>query len=172
MNNGLVRNIVRFVVLILLQVLLFNNMNISSYLNPSVYVLIIMLLPIQINRSFLLFVAFFTGITIDYFGNTLGLHASATLLMAFIRPGTLSLLFRNAEFSSGEEPTPYSIGWGGFIRYSVIMVLIHQITLFYLEALSLNNFIFTFTKAILSTLLSLIIIMIIMLIFGKRRRSI
>ena len=102
MNNPLVKNIIRFIVLILVQVLVLNNMNLGGYLNPYIYVLFLLLLPANINRSLLLIIAFITGLTIDYFANTLGLHAAASVFLAFLRPGTINLLFRNQAWSIDE----------------------------------------------------------------------
>ncbi len=172
MNNVFVRNITRFISLILIQVLVLNNMNLSGYLIPYIYILFILLLPVNINRSFLLILAFLTGLTIDYFGNTLGLHASACVAIAFLRPGVIKLLFRNQEFAANEEPTQYSIGFRGFIKYSIILVFIHQFILFYLEVFSFDLFFTTFLKIILSSTLSIIIMLIAVLIFGKRKKRI
>jgi hypothetical protein len=172
MKNNALRNIVRFTVLMIAQVLVFNNMNLGSYLNPYVYILFLLLLPANINKSLLLIIAFATGISLDYFGNTLGLHASACVFVAFIRPGTINLFFRNYEFAKGEEPSPFNIGWGGFVRYAIVMVFVHQLVFFYLEALSFSHFFQTLFRVMLSTILTLSIIVIIELIFSKRKRSI
>ncbi len=171
MNNVTVRNIIRFISLILIQVLVLNNMNLSGYLNPYLYILFILLLPANINRSLLLIIAFLTGLTVDYFGNTLGLHASACVAIAFMRPGTINLFFRNYEFNSGESPAPASIGYRGFLKYAISLTFIHQIILFYLEVFSLNNFLFTFSKVMLSTVLSVLLMMIAILITSKRKKS-
>lgn len=171
MNNVLIRNIVRFVILILVQVLVLNNMNLGGYMNPYIYILFILLLPANINRSLLLIIAFFTGLTIDFFGNTLGLHAAACVFIAFLRPGTINLLFRYYEFSSGEEPGPVAIGVRGFIKYALILVFLHQLLLFYLEVLTFNNFFFTLLNVILSTVLSTFIMLIGVLLFSKRNKK-
>jgi len=170
MNNALVRNIIRFVALILVQVLVLNNMNLSGYLNPYIYVLFILLLPANINKSLLLILAFITGLTVDYFGNTLGLHTFSCVAIAYLRPETINLFFRNHEFASGEEPGPSSIGYGGFLRYATTLVFIHQLILFFMEAFTFNNFFFTFGKVILSTMLSILIMLIAVMIFGKRKK--
>ncbi len=171
MNNIFVKNIVRFVVLMLIQVLVLNNMNLGGYMNPYIYLLFILLLPANINRSLLLIIAFFTGLTVDFFGNTLGLHAAASVFLAYLRPGTLGLFFRNHEFDQGEEPNPTSIGFVGFIRYTLVLVFMHQLLLFYLEVLSLNHFFITFYRILLSTILSTFIMLIAMLLFGKRKKK-
>ncbi|MBT3173673.1 MAG: rod shape-determining protein MreD [Lentimicrobiaceae bacterium] len=172
MNNVVVLNIVRFLSLGLAQILIFNNMSLGSYINPSVYVLFIILLPARINGSLLLIVSFMAGLTMDYFTNSMGLHASVCVAIAFMRPSIISLFFRNYEFVSNEEVAPFSVGWQGFIKFSIVVVLLHQVLMFYLEVMSLNNFFFTLSKSLLSSAVTLIIIVIVMLIFGKRRRRI
>lgn len=169
MNNVTFRNIARFILLMLVQVLVLNNMNLGGYLNPYIYVLFILLLPANISKSFLLILAFFTGLTVDYFGNTLGLHAAASVLMAFARPGVLNLFFKNIEFNSGEEPGISKIGVGGFLRYTLVLVFIHHSALFFLEVFSFNDFLTTLYRIGLSTLLSTLIIMITVLLFSKKK---
>lgn len=171
MNNPFVKNIIRFVILILIQVLVFNNMNLGGYLHPYIYVLFLLLLPVNINRSLLLILAFFTGLTVDYFAGTLGLNAAASLFLAYLRPGTIRLFFGNHEFYSGEEPKPCSVGAFGFFKYTLVLVFMHQLVLFYLEILSFNHFFFTLNKVLLSTLLSTFIILVSMLLFSKRGKK-
>ena len=171
MNNLFVKNIIRFIILILVQVLVFNNMNLGGYLHPYIYVLFIMLLPVNINRSLLLILAFFTGLTVDYFAGTLGLNASASVFLAYLRPGVIRLFFGKQEFSTGEEIRLTSVGVFGFLKYSIVLVFMHQLLLYYLEILSFRNFFFTFNKVLLSTLLSTVIIIIVMMLFTKRRKK-
>lgn len=169
MNKVLIRNIVRFVILMLIQVLILNNMNLGGYMNPYIYILFLLLLPANINRSLLLVIAFLTGLSVDFFANTLGLHAAACVFLAFLRPGTIHLLFRYYEFGTGEEPGPLAIGVRGFLKYALVLVFVHQLFLFYLEVFSFNNFFYTFYKAVLSTVLSTFIMLIAVLLFSKRK---
>ncbi len=171
MNNPLIKNIIGFIVLIIVQVLVLNNMNLGGYLNPYIYVLFLLLLPANINRSLLLIIAFITGLTIDYFANTLGLHAAASVFLAFLRPGMINLFFRNHEFTSGEEPGPASIGFVGFFRYTLVLVFMHQLVLFFLEVLSFNHFSQTLYRVLLSTILTTFIILIAVMLFGKRKKK-
>ncbi|HJN06184.1 MAG TPA: rod shape-determining protein MreD [Bacteroidales bacterium] len=169
MNNVVLRNIIRFVILMLIQVLVLNNMNLGGYMNPYIYVLFLLLLPSNINRSLLLIIAFVTGLTVDFFGNTLGLHAAACVLLAFLRPGTINLMFRYYEFNPGEEPGPAAIGVRGFLKYALVLVFAHQLLLFYLEVLSISHFFITLYKVVLSTALSTFIMLIAVLLFTKRK---
>ena len=167
MNSNIFKYIVRFVLLVLFQVLVFNNMNLSGYINPSIYLLFILLLPVNINKSLLL-LAFFIGITIDFFSNTMGLHAAATVFMAFARPGTINLFFKNLEFIGNEEPGLSKISLGGFVRYALAMVLVHHSLLFFLEIFSFQDFLFTAYRILLSSLVSTFVIVIIVLLFSRR----
>lgn len=167
--SSFVKNSFRFVLLILLQVLALNHMNLGGYLNPFVYVLFLLLLPVHINKSLLLLLGFLTGLTIDYFGNTLGLHASASLLLAFLRPGIIALFFKTLDFSNKEAPDLRRFGLVGFFKYTLVLVFFHHLVLFYLEVLSLNDFLPTFLGVVLSTLLSTLVIMILMLLFGSKK---
>jgi len=145
-------------------------MNLGGYMHPYIYVLFILLLPININRSVLLTLAFFTGLSIDYFAGTMGINASASVLLAYLRPGTIRLFFGNQDFSSKEEPGLLSFGVTGFIKYTIVLVFMHQLLLFFMEVLSFNHFFYTIQEVILSTLLSTLIILISMLLFGKRAK--
>lgn len=169
MNNALFRNIIRFLLLITVQVLLLNNMNLSGYLNPTIYILFILLLPADVNKSLLLVLAFATGYTIDMFANTPGLNAAATVLMAFVMPSVRNLFFKNVDFSPGEEPNLKKVGLSSFFRYTLVLVFIHHFTLFFLESFSFSLFFFILARIALGTLLSTLIILIIMLLFSPRK---
>lgn len=170
MSNLYIRNIIRFVALILLQVLVLNHMNLGGYINPYVYVLFVLLLPVQINKSSLLLLAFLTGLTIDWFGNTLGLNAAATVLLAYARPGILGLFFKNLEFSADEEPNISKLKPGGFLKYTLVLVFIHHGALFLLEVFSFQGILSTLSRILISTLASTLMIMTLALLFSRRKK--
>ena len=85
------QNIFRFILLVLFQVLVLNNIQFLGYINPYLYILFILSLPVQMPRWFLLVLAFILGLSIDIFSNTLGMHAFATVFVAFFREGIIKL---------------------------------------------------------------------------------
>ncbi len=170
MSHTIFINTVRFILLTLLQVLFFNNMNLGGYLTPAIYVMFILLLPENINKSLLLFLGFFSGLTIDIFLNTPGLHSGATVLMAFARPGVIRLFFRNLEFSVDESPGLLKLGLAGFFRYALVLVFIHHLALFLLETFSLQHFGQTLYRSLLSSLLTTLLILILVLITTVRKK--
>lgn len=166
-SRGLI-NIVRFVLFVLVQVLVLNHLNLGGYINPYLYVLFILLLPVDISKSQLLLLAFLIGITIDFFGNTLGLHAAATVLIAFARPAVINLFFSNIEFNAKEEPGLQRLKLAGFFRYVFVLVFIHNFTLFMLEIFSFSDFLYTLYRIMLNTLFTILLIFISIFLFSKK----
>lgn len=169
MNNIVIKNIVRFLFLVLIQIFILNQMNFFGYLTPFIYILFIIILPFQTNKLFMLILAFATGLTIDIFGDTPGLHTSATVLMAFVRPGLISAFFGKIEFSQNEEPGIRKLGFGGFLRYVVVLVFIHHFSLFFLETLSFGRFFDIIKTTFFTGLLSIILIYIYIFLFTRNK---
>ncbi len=169
MIKQLPRYLLLFVVLITLQVLVFNNINLSGYINPYIYVLFILLLPFSIPNWVLLIIGFFTGFTVDYYMNTLGLHTSASVLLAFVRPTVLSWMSYRDDLDRFDSPGIGSSGLEWFLRYAVISVLIHHTALFILETFSFYHFHITLLRIILSTLFTTLFIVLFELLRSSRK---
>jgi len=88
MNKEVVLRILFFILLVLLQVLVFSNMRIGAYV-PYVYVLFILIFPIKSDRSIFLFSSFLLGLSLDFFFSSGGVHAAACTIIAYIRPQAL-----------------------------------------------------------------------------------
>ena len=146
--------------LVALQVFFLNNIQVSGYVNPYVYLLFILLLPPKLPKIMVLVLGFIMGLTMDVFSDSYGIHTAATVLIAYIRPSILSLV----SIKGGEDLEEISIKqlkFGRFFTYSSILCLIHHFTLFYLEAFRLNEFVDTFGRAFFSTLISLSLLLLI-----------
>jgi rod shape-determining protein MreD len=161
MINSVIRFLLIFILLILLQVLVFDNIQFSGYVNPYVYIMFILLLPVEIPAWLLLPLSFLLGLTIDLFSGTPGLHSSATLLAGFIRPHVLRLVAPRDGYEAGSDPSMYTYGFRWFLTYAIIIVLIHHTALFYLEVFRLAGFFRTLFRVIISTVFSVSFILII-----------
>ena len=98
------RNIIRFMVLVLVQILVLNNIQVSGYIVPHIYILFILLLPFETPRWLLLIAAFALGITVDLFTQTHGMHAAATVFIAFLRPWVLEMSAPRDGYEPGTFP--------------------------------------------------------------------
>jgi rod shape-determining protein MreD len=148
------------VFLVLLQVLVLNNILFLGWINPFIYILFILLIPFETPGWLLLLTAFGLGISIDSFSNTPGLHTSATVAMAYLRPYVLRLIAPREGYEPGTFPRMHYFGFGWFLKYSAILVLAHHIILFSVEAFTWVDFHFTLFRAAVSAVFSTILIMI------------
>lgn len=170
MLSSYLQNFFRFILLVLVQVLILNNIQLSNYINPYLYILFILLLPVQTPKILLLTLSFFLGLTIDLFTYTPGLHAAACVFAGFCRPALLRSLAPRDGYEADAIPAPAELGFGWFLTYSAIMVLLHHIVLFYLEVFQFDEFFSTLGRLLVSAFFTLLLIMVVQYLFGKGRK--
>jgi rod shape-determining protein MreD len=161
MINTVLRYSLLFILLVLFQVVIFNNIQFSGYVNPYVYIMFLMLLPLEVPSWLLLLLAFALGFTIDSFSGSSGIHTAATVLAGFVRPYVLRAVSPRDGYESGPNPSMATYGFRWFLSYALLIILIHHTALFYLEVFRLGDFFRTFFRIILSTIFSLTFILLI-----------
>ncbi len=149
-----------FVVSVLLQVLIFNNLLIERIIAPFIYILFIVLLPFDTPRSLLLFLALTLGVTVDLFTNTPGVHTSASILIGFVRPGIMGILTTRETLDSITAPRVKNMGFQWFATYVTFLVVIHHLFLFFIEAFTFDDFLITLLRVVLSSVLSIVLIVL------------
>ena len=165
---NLLKYSVIFVVSVLLQVLIFNNILILRMISPFFYILFIILLPIDTPRALLLFLSFLLGLTVDIFTNTPGVHASACLLTGFLRPEVLQLISSRETLESVSAPRVGNMGFQWFVGYTTFLVIIHHLFLFFIEAFTFEGFLITLLRVILSSVLSVVLIVLSQFIIFRK----
>lgn len=148
-----------FVGLILIQVLILNQVEFSGFVNPYIYVLFILLLPLSSPRYVVLLLAFLVGITVDYFSNSLGMHSFATVFVAYLRPFVIRLI-SNREEDRSDYPGLMQNNLRWFLSYITIMIVIHHTVLFYLEVFTFTNFFETLFRVFISAFFSIFVIVL------------
>lgn len=147
-----------------------NNIQFSGFVNPYLYVLFLITLPFDTPGWLLLILGFVTGISVDVFSNTLGMHASATVFLAFLRPYVLRAFAPRDEYQPGTIPVMNHYGFSWFFRYAFILVLAHHLFLFYVEVFSLTHFFSTLWRVIVSSAFTMMLIIVSQLFSkGKTR---
>jgi rod shape-determining protein MreD len=161
-------NSIRFVLLILIQVLILNQFNVFGYINPIIYPLLIILLPFNINSVQKLILAFILGISMDIFEDSGGIHAAATLTIAYLRP----LFLRNAFGLSYDYQTLkfYNAPFRERFIYVSLMVLVHHTVLFSLEIFSVDHLLYFIEKTIYSSIFSILLIIITLNLIRKNSK--
>ncbi|HZH73734.1 MAG TPA: rod shape-determining protein MreD [Mariniphaga sp.] len=148
-----------FIVLSLVQVLIFNQVHLGGSINPFIYILFVLLLPINTPRYILLLTGFILGLVIDIFSNSLGMHAAATVFIAYLRPFVIRII-SNREEDRNNYPGLKQNSFSWFLAYALIMVFLHHLVFFFLEFFTFTHFMSTLLKVILSSLFSVFIIIV------------
>jgi len=167
MNNGYFKHIIRFIVLVLFQILILNNIKLNGYLNPYFYVLFILLLPFETPRWLLLLSAFLLGFSVDMFENTMGINIAACVLMAYLRPYVIRFVASKQDYEPGLEPCIRDLGFTWFISYSLILVFIHHFAMFYIEVFRFSEFLSTLYRVLGSTVFTMVLIIMSQYLFYK-----
>ncbi len=165
-NSDILINIVRFVVLVFLQVLLLNNVNLAGYINPYLYILFIILYPLDGNKGLLIFLSFLLGLSIDIFEDSGGVHAAACAFIAYIRPLVLKYSFGvSYEYNSVKirKADPMER-----LTYIASLVLMHHFVMFSLEIFSFSHIPLVLKFALFSGIFSFVVIHSLVLLFSRK----
>ena len=156
-----------FAGLVLLQVLILNNVYMGGFINPQLYVLFVLILPFDIRGWHLLFLAFFLGVVIDVFEDSLAIHAAATSMLAFARPYMLKLLTGKQPDAAGDVPSFRTLGTMTLIVYALSLILLHHMVLFFLEVFHFRDFSETIVRVAFSGGLTLLFVIIGFALFNR-----
>lgn len=168
MNSTLLVNTFRFILLLALQILVFNNLNLGGYLTAFPYILFIILYPVNGNKSNLLIASFFLGLIMDLFCNSGGVHATACIILAYLRPYffkfSFGLSYEYQTIKINDVLTPE--------RFSFILlsVSIHHIVLFLLESFQIYFLLDILLRFLLSTLFTIITSIIVIYLIKPNKR--
>jgi hypothetical protein len=163
----ILKHAVHFIVLLLLQAMVLNHVFIGAYIYPAFYIYFILLLPFETKGWVLLFSSFFLGLGVDFFTNSLGINAAASVFMAFFRPMIIRLLSVSKETEPGAAPGLKTNGFAWFFIYALILIFLHHSMLFILEVFGFANFFQTLYRIIFSTIATLVLVLLAQLIFFK-----
>jgi len=159
MSQTAIKYSIIFISLILIQVLILNQIQFSGFVNPFIYILFVMLLPHSMPKYLLLPLAFFLGLTVDVFSNSLGIHAAAATFIAYLRPALVRIISTRDE-EKNDYPGLKQNGFQWFLLYTIVMVFFHHLVLFFLEVFSFSGFFYTIFKVIISSIFSIFVIIL------------
>jgi len=160
--------IVLLIILVFLQIFVFNTINLGGYINPYIYLVFILILPFETPGWLLLLLSFFLGISIDSFMGTLGIHASAMVFMAFMRHYLLSYMNIKGDVEKRGYLNVENFGFTWALRYVIIMVFVHHFVLFFIESFTFSGFFHTLWRVILSTISTSFFILLGQYFFARK----
>jgi len=170
--SNLVKNTVRFVLFILVQVyVLFQIHPLHQFIVPYLYFLFILWLPFNTPRISLTIVGFIFGLSLDYFTKTPGLHAAPCILIAYLRPFLINILIRQEGSEQNyRSPSVTSMGFAPYATYVIILTIVHNGYLVFLEWLQFGSFLYFLGKVLATTGVSLLLIFVTELLFYRKEK--
>lgn len=173
MLNDILAHIGRFIFFIILQALILNDIGmLNGLVIPYLYIAFLLMLPIEIPRWLELVLGLVCGLVMDMFTNTLGLHASACLTLAFIRPLLLRAIAPRDRYEFGQKPSIQAMGLFWYVKYAGLLILVHHSWLFFIEVYSFKNLHLTLLRIILSAILTFVLAVLSQyLLFSRRNKS-
>lgn len=173
MIREIVSIILRFIGLLLIQGLLLVNVGIfGGYGHLNLYVLVILLLPIKSPRILDMVIALLLGLGVDMFYNSPGIHASAAVMLAFVRPLIIRILTPRDDYDFTDRPNVTSLGFSWMVRYAGACLFVHSLWLYILESFDLSYFFDNLWKAFVTSLLTLVTILILDYLFARKAKVI
>ncbi len=167
MTDNYIMGAVRFIGLLLAQVLVFNHLNILGSINPMVYILFLFWYPVQENRTALIAISFLLGFAVDLFSDTMAIHAAATLTTAFFRYPIMRFVFGvNLEFQNFRISRSTRVQQYSFLA---LLIGVHHLAFFVLEIFSLSNLLLILVRVILTGISTFVFSVLLAALFSRRK---
>lgn len=157
MNN--INYLIHLFILSIIQIVIMDNIHLGSYFYINIYILVIFILPHKMKGIPLLLMGFLLGLIMDLADNTVGIHAAASTLLAYIRPGLLRLTSTREELDDAHGIQRLTdTGW--FFKYALVSTLLFNIVLIFAEAFTFHDILITVIRIILSTFISMLFMLL------------
>lgn len=158
MSKTIIHFFVLFIIMILAQVIIFNNLCLFNVAIPLVFIYFIIKLPVSLSTNWILTLSFFIGLFIDIFSDTHGMNALACTIVAMMRRKILRLYFPREDDLTNPEPSIRSLGLGIYSKYIFTIILLYCSLIFIIEAFSIFNLGLLIFRIIASSLLTFLLI--------------
>lgn len=166
----LINNLLRFVVLMAMQVFLFKNMGYYNLITPFPYIFFLLLLPIGISNFNLYIIAFLTGLGVDLFYDTLGVNAAAAVVLALTRIAFLKITLEAESHDKNTTPMLGEVSFRWFLPYILLSTFMHHLTLFMLATFTFRQFHYTLFSTIFSCIFTVLIMLVFSLLIYRRKK--
>lgn len=156
--------------IILAQVVLFKGLVLFGVGFCFIYLIVFLLLPKDVSPILQLLLGFTTGLIIDTFYNSPGIHALVSTFMMYLRPYWITVLTPSGGYDIGTKMNVKAQGVQWFTSYALPLIFAHHLILFFVEASGFRLFWLTLSKAFYSSLFTFIVVIIVQYLFTKRSR--
>ncbi len=155
-----------YMVIMSLQIFVIDKLTLSVALAPLIYVGFVALLPLQYSQLRMVLLGFAVGVVADLTMGMAGVNTIATTFIAYIRYYILMGVVGRDSLVGGGAPSMNKMGVSRFLRYLLILILLHHAIMFATESLGVVSWGFALRRLILSSSVSLLFISILSLLFA------
>jgi len=169
MIRGVAINFFRFLLFVFLQLFVLNHIQFSGFVNPYLYILFILLLPLEISGLLMLVLSFALGLIIDIASGTIGYHTISTVFLAYFRYHLLRYIAPRDGYEPGMSSTMQTLGVPWFLKYASILTVAHHLILFWIESFRFSDLFQASLRAIASSIFTLLLIMLYQFLTTRSR---
>lgn len=139
MIHILLRRLGGILLIIALQVFVFNHINLWGYATPLLGFMVLLYTPLNASRTGSMFLGFLAGIVLDAFSNTPGVSAGAITATAFVQHPLINVMAPKDAIETA-IPDMKLLGRYTYLLYLAILMAVHHIVYFLFEAFTFHNF--------------------------------
>ena len=171
--NDVISNILRFLVLLIVQIVVCQHVCLFGYMTPALFLLALFLLPLELPLSLPYLIGFASGFVVDAFAHTLGVSTFACTLMMFTRPYIARFLngANVNRFENIDRPVPGVKDFRWIFLYTLILTAIYEIASVLLETMTFKNFGHTLLVMIGNTVFTVFVVLCVEYIFHAKVKN-
>lgn len=169
--NNLISNILRFVIVLLLQVFICNYIHLFGFLTPAIYLLALLMLPLELPKSAQYLIGFAAGFVVDMFTHTLGVNTFACTTMMFVRLHWVRFINGHGSNESIDRPVPGVKDFKWMFLYVLMLSFVHQFLVVMFETCTFRNFGHTLLSILGNTCFTAFVLLCIIYIFYPSKKQ-
>lgn len=170
MNRSVIINGISFVIYLFFQVIILKNSVLFGSAFCFLYIGYLLVLPVETNPLWLMLIGFAMGLFVDMFYDSVGIHASASVAIMYLRNFWLTRVTPQGGYDNGAVPSIAADGLQWFLTYAIPMVFVHHAILFFIEVGGFQYFGYTLLRIIFSTFYTILVMLIVQYLFPGGRR--
>lgn len=153
-----IKQILRFIIVMILQLLVLNRLQVLGVCHPMVYVLCLFMLPISLPSQVDIVIGALVGLIVDSFCNSPGVHMAACALVMYLRRHMVKSLVAEPERLKGDLDIR-NLGTEAFLKYMTVLVLVHHFVVFLLNAWSWSMAGWVLLETLVSALVTVFLVL-------------
>lgn len=170
--RNLFSTIIWALLLLIIQVFFLKNLALFGIALCFIYLMLILHLPVSISTVSLLVISFVMGLIVDIFYDTGGIHATATTLLAFVRPAWLRIISPTGGYDEGLSPTLQEMGTGWYLTYILPLTFLFSLVFFSVDQWGTLGVLNILNKSFFSSILTALLAILVQVLFFKRKRGV